>query len=217
MIKPILLAILIIFLSLVFSPIANATGEVTLGGKIDDGDLSIVTSVDHSWEGKRFTNDIEFDYRYKDSNNVKKTNRGLIAFKQRYELQSRHYLFSLLRFDYNEFRSISSRIQSTYGWGYKIFKTEKLKMSNEIATGLLYTNNGNELIFRNSLWISYDVAPKIKFTNKFLYEVTTPEYIRNETSFDYLLTDTVKIGLKNIYVEDPVSDNILSFNIGYVW
>ena len=217
MIKPILLAILIIFLSLVFSPIANATGEVTLGGKIDDGDLSIVTSVDHSWQGKRFINDVEFDFRYKDSNNVKKTNRGLIAFKQRYELQSRHYLFSLLRFDYNEFRSISSRIQSTYGWGYKIFKTEKLKMSNEIATGLLYTNNGNELIFRNSLWISYDVAPKIKFTNKFLYEVTTPEYIRNETSFDYLLTDTVKIGLKNIYVEDPVSDNILSFNIGYVW
>ena len=217
MIKPILLAILIIFLSLVFSPIANATGEVTLGGKIDDGDLSIVTSVDHSWQGKRFINDVEFDYRYKDSNNVKKTNRGLIAFKQRYELQSRHYLFSLLRFDYNEFRSISSRIQSTYGWGYKIFKTEKLKMSNEIATGLLYTNNGNELIFRNSLWISYAVAPKIKFTNKFLYEVTTPEYIRNETSFDYLLTDTVKIGFKNIYVEDPVSDNILSFNIGYVW
>ena len=217
MIKPILLAILIIFLSLVFSPIANATGEVTLGGKIDDGDLSIVTSVDHSWQGKRFINDVEFDYRYKDSNNVKKTNRGLIAFKQRYELQSRHYLFSLLRFDYNEFRSINSRIQSTYGWGYKIFKTEKLKMSNEIATGLLYTNNGNELIFRNSLWISYDVAPKIKFTNKFLYEVTTPEYIRNETSFDYLLTDTVKIGLKNIYVEDPISDNILSFNLGYVW
>ena len=217
MIKPILLAILIIFFCLVFSPIANATGEVTLGGKIDDGDLSIVTSVDHSWQGKRFINDVEFDYRYKDSNNVKKTNRGLIAFKQRYELQSRHYLFSLLRFDYNEFRSISSRIQSTYGWGYKIFKTEKLKMSNEIATGLLYTNNGNELIFRNSLWISYDVAPKIKFTNKFLYEVTTPEYIRNETSFDYLLTDKVKIGLKNVYVEDPISDNILSFNVGYVW
>ena len=96
MIKPILLAILIIFLSLVFSPIANATGEVTLGCKIDDGDLSIVTSVDHSWQGKRFINDVEFDYRYKDSNNVKKTNRGLIAFKQRYELQSRHYLFSYL-------------------------------------------------------------------------------------------------------------------------
>jgi len=41
--------------------------------------------------------------------------------------------------------------------------------------------------------------------------------IRNETSFDYLLGDRVKIGLKNIYTEDPFSDNILSFNIGYVW
>ena len=208
----------LICIIILFSPIVNsATGQFDFGGKIDDGDLSIVTSVDHSWEGKRFTNDIEFDYRYKDSNSIRKTNRGLIAFKQRYELQSRHYVFSLLRFDYNEFRSINSRIQSTYGWGYKILRTEKLKMSNEFATGLLYTDNGSELIFRNSLWFSYDVAPKVKFTNKFLYEVTTPEYIRNETSFDYLLTDKVKIGLKNVYVEDPISDNILSFNVGYVW
>jgi len=207
----------LIIILLLISPMALASGQFDFGGKIDDGDLSIVTSIDHSWESKRFTNDIEFDYRYKDSNNIKKTNRGLIAFKQKYELQSKHYIFSLLRFDYNEFRSINSRIQSTYGWGYKILETEKLKMSNELATGLLYTDNGNELIFRNNLSFSYDIAPKIKFTNKFLYEVTTPEYIRNETSFDYLLTDTVKIGLKNIYVEDPVSDNILSFNIGYVW
>ena len=57
----------------------------------------------------------------------------------------------------------------------------------------------------------------INFTNKFLYEDANTPLIRNETQLDYLLTDTVKIGLKNIYVEDPVSDNILSFNIGYVW
>ena len=41
--------------------------------------------------------------------------------------------------------------------------------------------------------------------------------VRNETKFEYLLTDKVKIGLKNVYTEDPYSDNILSFNIGYTF
>ena len=76
---------------------------------------------------------------------------------------------------------------------------------------------GNELIFRNSLWFFYKVAPKIDFTNKFLYEASNIPLIRNETGFNYLLSDKLKIGIKNIYTEDPRSDNILSFTIGYVW
>ena len=51
----------LIIILLLFSPMALASGQFDFGGKIDDGDLSIVTSVDHSWEGKRFTNDIEFE------------------------------------------------------------------------------------------------------------------------------------------------------------
>ena len=87
-------------------------------------------------------------------------------------------------------------------------------MSNEIAFGLL---NEEEFLIRNSLSFTYKIAPKVTFSNKFLYESANTPLIRNETSFDYLLGDRVKIGLKNIYTEDPFSDNILSFNIGYVW
>ena len=103
------------------------------------------------------------------------------------------------------------------GWGYKLIRSEKIKMSNEIATGLLYTDIGTELIFRNSIKFFYEVVPKLNFTNKFLYEAANTPLVRNETEFNYLLTDTINIGLKNIYTEDPRSDNILSFNIGYVW
>ena len=193
---------------------ANATGQFDLGGKFDDGDLSFTTSVDYSWQGKRFENDIEFDYRYQDRNEQTITNKGLIAFKQRYEFDTKQYVIGLVRNDYNEFRDLDSRRQINMGWGYKILRTEKIKMSNEIAIGLL---NEDEIIIRNSLWFFYKVAPKVKFTNKFLYESANTPLIRNETSFDYLLTDKVKIGLKNIYTEDPFSDNILSFNIGYIW
>jgi putative salt-induced outer membrane protein YdiY len=196
---------------------ANGAGQADLGGKYDDGDLYIVTSLDHSWDRLKFETDIEFDYRYQDKNNITSTNKGLIAFKQRYELKPKHYVFSLARYDYNEFRTIDSRLQGNAGWGYKILRTEKIKMSNEFAMGILNTDMGNELIFRNSLWFFYKVAPKLTFSNKFLYEAANTPLIRNETEFNYLLSDKVKIGLKNIYTEDPRSDNILSFNLGYTW
>ena len=215
MIKLIIITIIIAFIS----PIANATsGQLDFGGKLDDGDLSIVTSVDYNWAvDQRRERDIEFDYRYKDRNGKISTNRGLIELKERFKFESNHYIFNMYRYDYNEFRAINHRHQANIGWGYKILKTDKVKLSNELAIGYLNTDLGDEVIFRNSLWFFYEVAPKINFTNKFLYEDANTPLIRNETQLDYLLTDTVKIGLKNIYVEDPISDNILSFNLGYVW
>ena len=202
---------------LFISPPVNSTGQIDFGGKLDDGDLSIITSVDYTWSAGKFERDIEFDYRYKDEDEIRSTSKGLIEFKQRYEFHDKHYSFGLARYDYDEFRPMNSRLQSSVGWGYKILRTEKFKMSNEFATGILYSDMGNELIFRNSLWFFYEVAPKINFSNKFLYEAADEPLIRNETSFDYLLTDKVKIGIKNIYTEDPRNDNILSFNLGYSW
>ena len=194
-----------------------ASGKVDLGGKLDNDDLYIVTSLDYSWEAGKFERDIEFDYRYQDKNDITSTNKGLIEFKQRLKLKPKHYAFYLTRYDYNEFRTVNHRRQVNIGWGYKILRTEKIKMSNEFAMGILNTDMGNELIFRNSLWFFYKVAPKLTFSNKFLYEAANTPLIRNETEFNYLLSDKVKIGLKNIYTEDPRSDNILSFNLGYTW
>ena len=202
---------------ILFSPMANGTGQVDFGGKYDDGDLYVITSLDLSWESGSWEKDIEFNYRYQDKEDIRTTNKGLIGFKQRLELKPKHYVFGLIRFDYNEFRPIDSRLQSNIGWGYKILKTEKIKISNEFAVGVLHTDIRNELIFRNSLWFFYKVAPKLNFSNKFLYEAADTPLIRNETEFNYLLTDKIKIGLKNIYTEDPRSDNILSFNLGYTW
>ena len=206
-----------IFVIILFSPMANGTGQVDFGGKYDDGDLYTITSLDLSWESGSWERDIEFNYRYQDKKDIRTTNKGLIGFKQRLELKPKHYVFGLIRFDYNEFRPIDSRLQSNIGWGYKILRTEKIKISNEFAVGVLHTDIRNELIFRNSLWFFYKVAPKLNFSNKFLYEAADTPLIRNETEFNYLLTDKIKMGIKNTYTKDPFSDNILSFNVGYIW
>ncbi len=207
---------LLLILCLIANPV-YASGQIDFGGKLDDGDLSIITSIDYSWPAGKFERDIEFDYRYKDEDDIRSTSKGLIEFKQRYEFHNKHYTFGLARYDYNEFRPINSRLQSSIGWGYKILRTERFKMSNEFAIGALHTDIGNEVLFRNSLWFFYEVAPKLNFSNKFLYEAADEPLIRNETSFDYLLTDKIKIGLKNIYTKDPHNDNILYFNVGYIF
>ena len=206
-----------VYIIILFSPMANGTGQIDFGGKYDDGDLYTLTSLDLSWESGSWERDIEFDYRYQDKKDIRTTNKGLIGFKQRLELKLKHYVFGLIRFDYNEFRPIDSRLQSNIGWGYKILRTEKIKISNEFAVGVLHTDIRNELIFRNSLWFFYKVAPKLNFSNKFLYEAADTPLIRNETEFNYLLTDKIKMGIKNTYTKDPFSDNILSFNVGYIW
>ena len=216
---------LLLLLCLIANPV-YASGQAELGGKLDDGDLSINTSLDYSWIAGKFERDIEFDYRYKDEDDIRSTSKGLIEFKQRYEFHDKHYTFGLARYDYNEFRPMNSRLKSSVGWGYKILRTEKIKMSNEFAIGYLNSqictsvcgsHSVNEVLFRNSLWFFYKVAPKLNFTNKFLYEASDTPLIRNETAFNYLLTDKIKISLKNIYTEDPHNDNFLSFNIGYIF
>ena len=214
----------LVLLGLLFiSPTVNSAGQADFSGKLDSGDLSITTSLDYSWVVGKFERDIEFDYRYKDEDEIVTTNKGLIAFKQRYEFKPKHYTFGLVRYDYNEFRPITHRRQVNVGWGYKLIRSDKIKMSNEFAVGYLNSEMGqgsnsvNEILFRNSLWFFYKLAPKLNFTNKFLYEASDTPLIRNETAFNYLLTDKIKISLKNIYTEDPDNSNFLSVNVGYTF
>jgi putative salt-induced outer membrane protein YdiY len=212
-----------IALILFWPQISEGAGTFDIGGKLDDGDLSVATSLDYSWPAGKFERDIEFDYRYKELDEHKNTNKGLIAFKQRYEFKPKHYAFGLVRYDYNEFRPINHRRQVNIGWGYKLIRSENIKMSNEFAVGYLNSkidtspNSENEILFRNSLWFFYKLAPKLNFTNKFLYEASNTPLIRNEASFNYLLTDKIKISLKDVYTEDPHNKNYLSFNVGYTF
>lgn len=210
----------LVLLGLLFlSPLANANGKLDFGGKLDDGDLFLLTSLDYSWpaESEHLERDIKFNYRYQDKSDRTTTNKGLLQFKQRYEFAKKHYVFGLGRYDYNEFRSIHTRFQASAGWGYKILRTDKIKMSNELAIGMLHTNEGDEVIYRNSLWFFYNLAEKLTFSNKYLYEGSNIPLTRMESELSYQLLDNTKIGIKNIYTEDPISDNIISFNVGYTW
>ena len=179
-------------------------GSFDIGGKVEDKANQFTASLDNSWEVGKFERDVEFNYRYKDANDIRTKNSGLIAFKRRLTFQPKQYVFSLTRYDYNEFRDIKYRTQVGLGYGYKILRTERIKMSNEFSA-------------RNSVWFFYKVADKVNFTNKFLYEASDVPLLRNETALNFMLTDKLKLGISNIYTEDPHDDNVLSFNVGVLF
>jgi putative salt-induced outer membrane protein YdiY len=205
-----------LLLLLLLTPCVYA-GSFDIGGKAENKANQFTASLDNSWEAGRWERDVEFNYRYKDANDIRTKNSGLVAFKQRLTFKPKHYVFGLTRYDYNEFRDIRYRTQVGLGYGYKLLRTERIKMSNEFSVGFMNNTVGNETYARNSVWFFYKVADKVNFTNKFLYEASDVPLLRNETAINFMLTDKLKMGISNIYTEDPHDDNVLSFNIGILF
>ncbi len=83
-----------------------------------------------------------------------------------------------------------------------------------MSLGTLKDRYDFEPVVRNSIWLTYNVDSKLTFTNKFLIEQGTDTYIRNKTGLDYALSDTLIVGMSNLYVHDLADDNIFTFNIG---
>ena len=205
-----------LLLLLLLTPCVYA-GSFDISGKAEEKANQLTTSLDTSWEVGRWERDIEFNYRYKDAKDIRTKNSGLVAFKQRLTFHPKHYVFGLTRYDYNEFRDIRYRTQVGLGYGYKLLRTDRIKMSNEFSIGFMHNNIGNEAYVRNSVWFFYKVADKVNFTIKFLYEASDVPLLRNETAINFMLTDKLKMGISNIYTEDPRSDNVLSFNVGVLF
>jgi len=117
-------------------------------------------------------------------------------------------------YDYDEFRTNNDRIVMGAGHGYKILRTEKQKASIENSIAYLISNGNNEPILRSSLWYTYKLSTGLAFTNKLLWESGDDDYLRNETSFDYSLTENVTVGIKNVYTKDPIEYSIFNITLG---
>ena len=211
--------ILIAFFLLLASPV-QATGSAKLGGTFVNSDSASVTgSLDYRWEEGKWQQTLETDYVYKEEDNQEILNEFVFNTKSNYTFSPRQYVFGILSYDNDKFRADGDRKVLGAGYGYKIFRTDKLKASNEFSVATLQTDSISEIIYRNSLWFAYKVSDNVSFTNKFLYEEGSDSdvYIRNETALNYLFENGIVLGLANTYTEDPIDTNVLSFNVGVKW
>jgi putative salt-induced outer membrane protein YdiY len=200
---------------LMIAATAQAETKATIGGLISSNNTTnLIVSVDHSKEQGPWQYVLEADYFYSEQKNVVSRDRGFFSAKQNYALDERNYIFVVGRYEFDKLRIPEDKVILGSGYGFKLIRTDHTKLSNELSLGSLKDREGWEPVIRNSIWFSYETDSKVVFSNKFLVEQGKNTYIRNKTSLDYLLTDTVTVGLSNLYVDDLDNDNIFTFNIG---
>jgi putative salt-induced outer membrane protein YdiY len=208
--------IMLLYLTTVSSALADS--KVTLGGTmVRDTSSVITTAFDHSKEYGPWQHALEGNYIYNEKNDVRTRNEGYFSFKENYALDERGYAIGSVRYDYDEFRDDSRRTTLGVGYGYKILRTDTMKVSNELSVGKMNHRLGWEDVVTNSLWVSYKVAKRVTFVNKFLVDWADERYIRNKTELNYQFDEGIIFGLSNLYTKDPQIDNITTFNLGTIF
>jgi putative salt-induced outer membrane protein YdiY len=201
----------------VLLPTAFAAGKVTVGGQmVKDTNTGVTTVVEHSKEYGSWQHVLEanYIYLYNEKNNTRARNEGYFSFKENYALDERSYAIGWLRYDYDELRNDSNRTSINIGYGYKLLKTDRTKISNEFSVGQMSHNLGWSDVITNSLWVSYKIDKRVTFVNRFLIDWADQQYVRNRTELNYQLDEGIMLGVANLYTKDPVDDNITTFNVG---
>jgi putative salt-induced outer membrane protein YdiY len=213
--SPFYAIVAVMFLMFVANEVKAET-SAKIGGTFVNLDESIVFtgSIDNKWETELWQGTFEADYAYKAEDGDQTINKFNTNGKLIKSLNDKHYVIGVSSYDYDEFRTNNDRIVMGAGHGYKILRTEKQKASIENSIAYLISNGNNEPILRSSLWYTYKLTTGLAFTNKMLWESGDDDYLRNETSFDYSLTENVTVGIKNVYTKDPIEYSIFNITLG---
>ena len=205
--------ILVAGLLFLFCNPAFGSTTANLGLTLVDSDATFNGKFKHNVEKGKWQSNYEAAYVFKKSDGIEKTNDFYFQFKENYALTDKSYVIGVAQFDYDKFRTAyDTRTVVGAGYGYKILRTEKWKASNEISLAFLKSNS-NEMIVRNSLWVTYKFSPNLNLTNKLLYESGNDMYLRNSTDLMYKLTDKISIGVGNTYTDNIETRNVFTINL----
>lgn len=189
--------------------------EVGFGLEEDDGDLELDLSIDWNKEVGPWQSNIEFDYVTEESDGEEEENLTYFNFKQNYQLNDKTYILGLVQIDNDKYReNYKTRSIIGTGFGIKVYRGERLKISNEYSVAYLESDK-SEAIYRNSMWVSYKIADKFSATNKLLYESGDNSYTRNEFEINYDLADNITVGIAWRYIDEGFQErDSKSINFG---
>jgi len=217
-IKKLTLAIVGVFFILAFfmSQKVQAQTELSGGGEFFNGDeeITINLDIDHREEFNGWQYVIEGDIYYALEDNDIDEQTVYSQFKLNKDLDDKSYVLGVIQVDYDYFRDYDIRTVLGFGYGRKLYRSDKWKISNEVTVAYLKSDS-NETILRNSLWISYMLSDRINITNKALYETSEEKYIRIETELEYQVTDDFSLSISNEHTEDYEVEDILTFNFKF--
>ena len=168
-IKKLTLAVVGVFfiLAFFFSQKAQAQTELSGGGEFFNGDeeITINLDIDHREEFDGWQYVVEGDIYYALEEGDIDEQTVYSQFKLNKDLDDKSYVLGVVQLDYDYFRDYDLRSVLGFGYGRKLYKSDKWKISNEITVAFLKSDT-NETILRNSLWIAYMLSDRISIKKK---------------------------------------------------
>jgi len=210
--------VLVVMVALMFvatpANAANAETSISGGGDFFNGDEDIQVNIDldHKAElknGWQYVIEADFYTSYADS--TKRQQSLYTNFKLNRDINEKIYILAVFQTDADKFRDYSLRTVAGVGYGYKLFKNEKWKISTESSVAYLRAMD-TEAILRTSIWVSYKPTKNLTFTNKILHENSEEYYLRVENELSYAINERFSIGLANEYTQDYEDESIFMFN-----
>lgn len=200
--------------------------DIDFALQVEDGvqeGYELNVSVDWRKEIGQWQTNIEFDHTIEEQDGDEEDNLTYLNIKQNYQMTPELYFLGLLQIDNDKFRpNYQTRSVIGGGFGYKVYRSENFKVSNEYSVAYLdthgkchtywvCTSTGGETIWRNSVWASYKLADKISVTNKYLYESGNQSYTRNEFEINYELAENVTVGISWRYIDEGFQERDTKF------
>ena len=196
------------------SAIAGTT-KINFGATVIDAkDLTSNINIEHIHEEGRVRQEYEAEHVYQHATGKVDKNDFYGLAKANYALDRRNYLVGVVKYEYDHFLNNQHNAVAAVGYGYKIIRTDVLKVSNEVSGGVMRTDIDTKPVLRNSFWIRYD-DKRYVFINKMLLEYTDVMYVRNQTELGYKITDKVTFGIRHVYTRNTErNSNVTLINLG---
>lgn len=202
---------------------AHGANSIKLGYKVEDSNTKNI-NFHQKWtkepEGKDFQFETETNVYYTEVENRVVTNRSDGEYEFILNFTPKHYGIANFGFNFNSNRLIGEfRPHTGIGWGYKFFRNDRWKMSNEFTLTQMGTEEYTELVWRNSTWIRYKHPNSpISITNKYLFENGKfHELNKNQFSIDYNVSKNLMFSLNDLYISDDAEAeySVTYISLGY--
>jgi len=198
------------------------SGSLSIGYKVEDS-VGKNVNIHQKWnkELEKFQFETETNFYYTTIGGVEKTNRGDGEYEVILPITKKHYAINNVGFNYNEFREVQKfRPHLGIGWGWKLFRNDRWKVSNELTLTQMGEAGFSEMVYRNSLWVRYKhPESRWTFTNKYLFENGSEQHelTKNELIVSYKLTENMNFSLRDLYITDDAEDeySVTYMTLGY--
>ena len=198
-----------------FPAYAQVERETTgsLGGTvINDDNIVLTGAFKHVTDTGPREYSFESDILYKSANGVTSREQINAVAKFNQDIHANHYVQASVRYRHDPRTFSEDQAVYSIGHGYRIIKTEKTKLSNELSVGYKHGTGGySDVVVRESIWLSHTLSKTVSVSNKFMIEQGSRTFIQNKAEVKYKLSEKTSFSIQDLYTKDKREDNTISF------